>query len=239
MEKLNKDWITEKSIDFEYKKYLLLAYLQHVDECFRAVKLYPPLADLISHYRFAKTLKENKEQLASLFPQRLTGFDAEAFRLNYEKVVSDGKVMEEIESILDFSLPRFAGHVNEGMQLFDFIEDGIEMQPVGLLPLDVSCGYLFLRNAASKTNVYSWSVKLFEEPGSTWRALHTSFFGSYSYSITHTYEFIKTELVKAVPDIPNPAVYAAETRLEIPVEETFLPVARRLLMKELASSSKS
>ena len=34
MQFLDKNWITENHIDFEYKKYVLLAYLQHVSEHF-------------------------------------------------------------------------------------------------------------------------------------------------------------------------------------------------------------
>ena len=39
MEFLNKNWITENQIDFEYKKYMLLAYLQHVSENFTDKRL--------------------------------------------------------------------------------------------------------------------------------------------------------------------------------------------------------
>ena len=41
MPKLSKDWITEKHIDFEYKKYVLLAYLQEVEKHFEMTSLYP------------------------------------------------------------------------------------------------------------------------------------------------------------------------------------------------------
>ena len=51
MEKLSKDWLTQGLIDFEYKKYLLLAYLQKAKKSFEKVELYPFLADLVFHYR--------------------------------------------------------------------------------------------------------------------------------------------------------------------------------------------
>ena len=51
MKKLSPDWITEKHIDFEYKKYVLLAYLQEVNMNFEKTHLYPFLADLVDHYR--------------------------------------------------------------------------------------------------------------------------------------------------------------------------------------------
>jgi hypothetical protein len=41
MEKLKENWLTEGLIDFEYKKYVLLAYLKSVKESFSRVELYP------------------------------------------------------------------------------------------------------------------------------------------------------------------------------------------------------
>ena len=40
MKTLGADWITDKHIDFEYKKYVLLDYLQDVNQNFEASKLY-------------------------------------------------------------------------------------------------------------------------------------------------------------------------------------------------------
>jgi hypothetical protein len=234
MERLSKDWITEKHIDFEYKKYVLLAYLKHVDDSFRAVKLYPALADLIDHYKTAKAIKENKATIASHFPHRLKGIDGERFRLEYEKLVEDDKLMTEVESILDYSLPKFVEWLNEGKQIYDFLEHEIHLAPIGLLPLDSSVGYLFLKDASANTEVYCFTVSLFEQPDATWRGVHTQFVRSYARSFTHTFEAIKSELISDNKKLPNPAVFAAETGLKIPIEETFLPIAKRMLIKEVS-----
>ena len=63
METLSKNWITENHIDFEYKKYVLLAYLQNVSDNFSDHRLYPFLSDLVEHYRSLKILKDNKKNL--------------------------------------------------------------------------------------------------------------------------------------------------------------------------------
>ncbi len=63
MKNLSENWMTEGWIDFEYKKYLLLAYLKDVGVNFKQVKLYPPLADLIHHYSKLKNFEENRDQL--------------------------------------------------------------------------------------------------------------------------------------------------------------------------------
>lgn len=235
MERLNKDWITEKHIDFEYKKYLLLAYLAHVDECFRATRLYPPLAELIEHYRMARQLKEMKSSLSSQFPKTLTGLDTEARQVTWRNVVNDDKLMAEIESILDFSLPRFEEWVKEGKQLYDFLEKEISLETVGLLPIDTTSGYLFLKNASADTRVYNYTVSIFEESNASYRALHTQYVRTYTLGVMHTHEAIKQELLRENRSLPNPACYAAETGLQIPVEETFLPIAKRMLIQEVST----
>ena len=69
MEKLSKDWLTQGLIDFEYKKYVLMAYLQTVKNSFGKVELYPFLADLVFHYRNLQALKENKALIRESFPK--------------------------------------------------------------------------------------------------------------------------------------------------------------------------
>lgn len=50
MKTLSQTWFADGYIDFELKKYTLLAYLQEVNKYFTANKLYPQLADVIFHY---------------------------------------------------------------------------------------------------------------------------------------------------------------------------------------------
>jgi hypothetical protein len=50
MKQLSQTWFAEGYIDFELKKYTLLAYLQQINKYFNENKLYPQLADLIFHY---------------------------------------------------------------------------------------------------------------------------------------------------------------------------------------------
>ena len=72
MKALNKDWITENSLDFEYKKYVLLAYLQSVEKEFEVQRLYPALSDLVEHYRNVILIKENADQLNLLMQKNIT-----------------------------------------------------------------------------------------------------------------------------------------------------------------------
>ena len=75
MENLNANWFVEGLVDFEYKKYVLLAYLETVKKQFNQTKLYPQFSDLIGHHRNLSTFKEGKTKMAENFPQSLTGVD--------------------------------------------------------------------------------------------------------------------------------------------------------------------
>ena len=50
-------------------------------------------------------------------------------------------------------------------------------------------------------------------------------------TLSNNYEFIKSDLVAQRKNLPNPATYSIEADLTLPLEETFLPLAKRTLMK--------
>ena len=116
MATLSTDWVTEKHIDFEYKKYLLLGYLKEVSEQFESARLYPSLADLIRHYRNVLSIRDGKQFLSMQFPEQLKTADVAKLRMVYEKLVTDDEVMEEIGNIIHYSIPQFEKHIREGKE---------------------------------------------------------------------------------------------------------------------------
>src|SRR6476620_610237 len=77
MKSLSETWFAEGYIDFELKKYTLLAYLQEVNKYFNENKLYPQLADVIFHYNNLVAFRENKKFLQEHFPKKLSGIPLE------------------------------------------------------------------------------------------------------------------------------------------------------------------
>ncbi len=236
MDHLSKNWITEKHIDFEYKKYVLLAYLQNVSELFTENKLYPHLSELVAHYRNVLALKENKQNLFDSFPERMTQADFRNLKVIYEKLLEDDQLMREIEGIINFSIPHFEKYLNEGKKIYDFIESRLSIYPVGIVPLQLNEGYLILALPdASETRVYEYQITLFENPEEKYRGIYTQFVTSYRKSLVNTFEHIKSELIRYHKKLPNPATYVIESGLAIPLDETFLPMAKRALMKFVAT----
>jgi hypothetical protein len=89
MKSLSETWFAEGRIDFELKKYTLLAYLQEVNRYFDENKLYPQLADIIFHYNNIVAFRENKKYLQEHFPKKLTGLQMEKLQLIYEQMLED------------------------------------------------------------------------------------------------------------------------------------------------------
>lgn len=235
MKKLSENWITEHTLDFEYKKYVLLAWLQTVEKHFSMIQLYPSLAELVHHYRSACGLRDGKQNLETSFPKEIKGLDGEQMRLMTEPVLQNDQLMQDIEKILEFSIPRFETKLKEGSELYEEVEQGVSIFPIGISPIYKNEGYVLLRESTSNTKVFQYQVSIFGNAQDRWRALKTEFVGDHSNSLAVTYESIKTNLIQANDSLPNPAVFAAESRTPIPLEETFLPVVKRMLIRQIAA----
>lgn len=232
MKNLSKNWITEDLIDAEYKRYILLAYLSEVGQNFDEKKLYPHLAEVIEHHRQLVALKQNTQNLYSSFPDYIKQVDWENLRLDFEKMVQNDGLMSELEEIINYSIPQFEKYVQTGKQIFDYVENLLQVEPVGVLPLYAFEGYMFLLRPKSKeTYVYEYSITIFEEAEQRYRAIHTEYIDSYKYSFSNTPENIKLDLIKNRGKLPNPAVYMVNPQIEIPLMETYLPIAKRAVVK--------
>lgn len=238
MKTLSQTWFAEGYIDFELKKYTLLAYLQEIHKEFTQNKLYPQLADIIFHHNNILLFKHNKEMLQEQFPKRFTGVNMDKLELLYKKIIEDDEMMKELEDIIAYAVRLMNSTIKDGTEIYEFVEDKLNIAPVGIVPLDNNEGYFFLRNGSQhQTHVYQYRLSIFEKHDERYRSIKTSFIAEWRRTIVNTYEQIKTELIRNKKDIPNPAVYCIETDLSFPLEETLLPVAKRSLVKYITGNA--
>lgn len=238
MKALSQNWIVENWIDFEYKKYELLAYLQGIKQEFKDEKLYPALSDLITHYNNLVALKNNKQQLNESFSKFLSKIDLEKIKLIYESTEKDNQLINEIENIIDFSIPQLECHLKEGKNIYDMMEGNMQIEPVGLTPLNTNEGYMFIIDGMQKeTDVHRYNITFFEHANESFRGIHTSFISSFAYSYMNTFESIKLQLIKELPQLPNPAVFAISSQKQYPLAESFIPIAKRTLVKYISTLS--
>ena len=231
---LSKTWLTENHIDFEYKKYVLLGYLQEVKAHFGLNLLYPDFAELMMHYHDLTNLKENSAQLKSMFPQNMKSLDMEKLSIQYESIIKDDDMMQEMYAIIDFSLPQLAHYLQEGKKIYDFIESHLKIKPIGIIPLNKDFGYLFVNNSQNSTFVYEYTITIFQQADVKYRGINCTFLESYNQAICTTYDKIKSDLIKNRSQLPNPATFAIESDLTFPLDETLLPIAKRLLVRHVA-----
>lgn len=239
MKELSINWFTEGIIDFEHKKYLLLAYLQHTTRYFDEKKLYPFLADLIFHYQNLVLFKQNKQQVTEHFPKKVKQIDLDNFRIEYEQLMHNATYMDELESILDFAIPRLKAGVEGGKEIYDFVEQNMEIWGVGIMPLQTDAGYVLLNNGHD-TDIYAfgYQITLFTDATEPYRAIETHYISRFIKRFSNTYESIKMELIAANKQLPNPATFAIATRHTFPLHQTLLPVAKRSLVRFIHQQNK-
>lgn len=235
METLSENWITERLIDFEYKKYVLLDYLQKVKSHFNEQKLYPDFAELIAHYKNLIALKNNTSALESSFKKTIKGIDYEKLALMYESTIND-ETLNELKQIIAFSEPLFVDELQKGKSIFDFAEKHILTNHIGILPIYKQEGYFILYPYQSRqVFVYTYNFAKITLLQQEVLGLNCKYFSSYVLSLSKTVDKLKLDIIDANPQFPNPAVYLFKANAALPNEETFLPIAKRLLYKNLVN----
>ena len=238
MKTLSETWFAEGYIDFELKKYTLLAYLQEVDKTFNENKLYPQLGDVIFHYNNLVALRENKKYLQEQFPKKLTGIQLEKLQLLYQQIIEDDAMMAELEDIINFSATKLQKTISSGTEIYEFVEDKLNIFPVGIVPLDINEGYFFLNEGSYRnTIVYQYRLSIFEKHDEKYRAMRTEYVNEWDRNILNSYESIKAQLIRQKNNLPNPAVYCIETELSFPITETLLPIAKRSLVRYISAAA--
>ncbi|MBA4198447.1 MAG: hypothetical protein C0459_12930 [Chitinophaga sp.] len=238
MKTLSQTWFADGYIDFELKKYTLLAYLQEVNKYFTANKLYPQLADVIFHYNNIIAFRENKKYLQEHFPKKLTGVQLQQLQVLYENMIEDDDLMAELEDIINYSASTMQRTITSGSEIYEFVENKLTIEPVGIMPLENNEGYFFLCEGKTKnTWVYQYRLSMFEKHDAKYRSIKTEFIDVWQRSYANTYQNIKAALLKNKTELPNPAVYAVETDMSFPIEETLLPVAKRCLVRYITTYS--
>jgi hypothetical protein len=227
----------EGYIDFELQKYRLLAYLKEVDSSFNATKLYPQLADVIFHYNNLVSFRDNKRMLQDNFPKVADKVDLQRLELMYKKMLQDDEIMQELERITEYALDEMKTTIDNGASIYEIVEKQLRIEPVGILPLYKNEGYLLLRYRQYKEiRVYAYTITIFEQPDAKYKGLRVEYMDSWTASIANTYNQVKKDLIRVNRTLPNPAVYCIESTMEVPLSETLLPIAKRMLVKYIGEA---
>jgi len=224
MKSLDKNWFLNEPLDFEYKQYILLDYIQGVRKYFLQNKLYPVLSDLISHYKKVLEYQNGlKRNLNYSFSKKLIGIDWEGKEIIYEpEVVSDFVEPCPIEEIVEFSIPIFQEVIDEGKAIYDFFNENFRFRKIGNQPLNTSEGYILVR---MNKQVFAYRYKLLQF-GEYKRLIDLLEVGMFKSTLSNTVENIKSKLEKKY-DIKNSATLFVDVDFDTPMEETIIPIIKR------------
>jgi hypothetical protein len=127
-------------------------------------------------------------------------------------------------------------YLEEVKELYDWIESSLSIKTVGVQPLQPIAGFLFLRNGdEAEARVFRYNLTIFERSNEKYRGISTTLLHTVPLGITNSYEHIKHRLINIHKLLTPPAVYAVESEMRLPFEETLLPIAKRLLVQRLSS----
>jgi hypothetical protein len=238
MKTLSETWFVDGYIDFELKRYKLLDYLQAINYNFHQHKLYPQLSDLIFHFHNLISFRDNKQYLQQQFPKRLSQLDLDRLQVIYEKMIKDDELMTELEDIIRYASQKMEETIQEGREIYEMVDEEMEISPVGLIPLSHSEGYMLVDNGKDgDTRAYEFHITIFEKQHEKYRAMRTTYIDSWLRNLVNTHESIKSELIREHQDMPNPAVYSVISKRTFPLEETLLPVAKRSLVRYISEQA--
>ena len=234
MTTLATNWLTEGLIDFEYKKYILMDYLQKVKKKFKVQRIYPFLSQLVVHYKQLLFLHETKDSLQAKFPKNITGIDLERLQLRYEQAVSTSKHMEEIEHILAYALPEIQAVIEIGKEIHEKVESDVHFFPVGLSSLYKKEGYLMIEvQGRREIEIFSYKLNSLYHSKERYVGICMRHIRKEKKRINANFEQLKMRLIRKEKKLAHPATFAASSKQPYPLTEALLPVTKRLLLRHI------
>ncbi|HRF78604.1 MAG TPA: hypothetical protein PL070_00820 [Flavobacteriales bacterium] len=226
---LPKGWAYSPTFDLELKQYVLLGYLQRVKARFGEQKLYPYLTDVRREVDELVDLQRTKEDLIRSLRGDAIGFDPANGRV-IRALPEAPEPLQVVDEVIDFAIPQLQRLLDVGSELRREIAQHIHFSPVGLEPLHMTEGWLFLR-LGREARVYAYTMPLLVERDEHRRHqnIFTRYVTTYTVGLVNTFEHIKAELIRTHPHLPNPSTYAVETELALPRIETLMPLAKHLV----------
>lgn len=223
--------------DFEASQFHILSGLQSIRKNFAQNKIYPPLSELIELYSTLKTITSRSEGIRQELPKRIKGLDLKEQRIIYESLELSNDDLQAIEELIQWSLPHIQKAIEEGQTIYNFVDENMKVEEVGILPSYIEEGYLLLPEVKGKQlHVIRYEISIFSGSDQQYRNLKTRTVETIPLS---TIDFspgkVKLDLIESYRELPNPATYFFSTDLDFPFNETMLPVAKRKLLRQIYS----
>lgn len=241
MSTLSLDLFVSGAGDVERAQYQILGGIQHVRRAFAQNAIYPHLSELVHLYQSLRTIIDRSDDLKSAKPGKLKEIDLEGQRLIYDDQPIGDQHMAGVEQLINWALPHIQNAIEEGTTIFEFVEENLHMEEVGVVPSYVKEGYLLVPDLQERvSHVLRYEMSIFTGADERYRMLRTTHLKTIEHeTIRPSPHSVKLDLLAQHPDLPNPATFSFRSAIDFPFEQTTLPVAKRKLMRHLFSQTGS
>lgn len=232
---LTLDLFTQVQSDYEKRQYRILSALKRISEDFQHNKIYPHLSHLAELHHTLGDIRKRLNDLRSEFPKRIKKIDFVNQEIEHEIVFVDGSDLQKVEELIEWALPYIKAKIEEGKTIYEFVNEKIFLEEVGIVPNYTDEGYFFVPdNEESKLLLFEYEVSIFQSAKDQYRSLKTQFLKALGQGqALMSPNSIKLDLINEFKKLPNPATYSFQTDLDFPFNETVLPVVKRKLIKQL------
>lgn len=152
---LNKGWLIEDPIDFEYKKYLLLAYEKEKRGRFGHRLLYPDFTDIIFNKNYIELFLDNIYTFEN-GKKEIIGLDITEQKIIYRSLINDSS-LDDIKETAEFGKRIFDNLFLQYSKLYNEIESQIHIDGSIVSEFSMYCGYLVV-TTNSKNHYYEYSI---------------------------------------------------------------------------------
>jgi hypothetical protein len=237
MESLKLETFLSADKDLEINQYRVLGGIKEYHTELTKKRVYPTLAELIHLASILENIMDNKSKLKDSFPRQVKDFDLKNHTVTFETLGKFAPDVEFLFELIEWAYPLIRNEIEEAIVLYDFVEKNIEIDHVGIVPLNKDEGYFLIDDHEdAKIQVHRFESSIFTSETEKYRSLKTKLIKEIEKAlIERSPESIKLDLIKQYTDLPNPATFICDTDLDFPFNETIFPIAKRKLMAMVAS----
>lgn len=234
---LDIDLFVQTGIDYEIRQYRILDSLKQVQREFSRNRLYPYLSDLIDASRSLESLLSGIHKIDTEMPKQIKEIDLLNQRITYELLNNGDEHLKTVKDIISWALPLIKEAIKEGITIYEFVNENIEVRKVGIEPSYTESGYLFVPdNGDQKLHIFMYELSIITGANDRYRSLKTVYLKSIDESgLKYPVNSIKLELIRENSEFPNPATYNLDTDLDFPFEDTIFPISKRKFIRYLSS----
>lgn len=238
---MKTDWIFQEPIDFEHKQYVLLNYLQKINNQLLKSKLYPNFQELSLHLANLNLIYEKKQFLT--LSREIKSPDDEILIsdlvANHLPSFSNDET-DEIHKVSEFASQKIKELFNHAKALWDIANDSISIEPIrNEKNIEPKQGLIFIKNNDNVTYLYEFQIRPIKK-GVIETKCHVK-----KICVCEVNEFenklteIKSSLIKNIssPEIfKNLIVFKVRHSNVLPFKETLFPISKRKVMNYMIQS---